>query len=70
MMSHLTFTITECQTAQAAQIWIQNVHFNLLKNLCDEICVLIVSVIEIKSLTETNCMRINAAHVIVEIIAG
>ena len=39
---NLTFTITECQTEQAAQIWYQNVHFNLLKKLCDEIRVLIV----------------------------
>ena len=42
MMSYLTFSIKECQTAQAAQVWFQNVHFNLLKKLCDEICVLIV----------------------------
>ena len=70
MMSYLTFTITECQTAQAVQIWFQNVHFNLLKKFRDEIRVLIVLVIEIKRLTETNCTRINAAHMIVEIIAG
>ena len=42
MVSYLTFTITECQTAQAAQIWFQNVLFNLLKKLYDEIRVLIV----------------------------
>ena len=42
VLAHMSFTITECQTAQAAQIWFQNVHFNLLKKLCDEIRVLIV----------------------------
>ena len=42
MMSYLILTITECQAAQAAQIWYQNVYFNLLKKLCDEIRVLIV----------------------------
>ena len=35
------------------------------RNTCDG-----SAVIEIKRLTETNCTRINAAHVIVEIIAG
>ena len=43
MMSYLTFMITECQTAQAVQIWFQHVRFNLLKKTCDEIRVLIVS---------------------------
>ena len=42
MMSYLTVTITECQTAWAVQIWFQNVCFNLLKKTCDEIRDLIV----------------------------
>ena len=42
MMTYLTCMTTECQTAQAAQIWFQNVHFNLLKKLGDEIRVFIV----------------------------
>ena len=58
MMSYLTFTFTECQTAQAAQIWYQNVHSNLLKKLCDEIRVRVdCAVIEIKRFTETNCTK-------------
>ena len=42
MMSYLTFIITECQTAQAVQIWYHFVRFNLIKKLNDEICVFIV----------------------------
>ena len=42
VMSYLKFTITECQTAHAAQICFQNVLSNLFKKLYDEIRVLIV----------------------------
>ena len=70
MMSYLTLMITECQTAQADQIWFQHVRFNLLKKTCDEIRVLIVPSFKKKRLTETNCTRINTENVIVEIIAG
>ena len=69
-MSYLTFTFTECQTAQAAQIWNQNVHFNLLKKLCYEFTRADFVVIETKRFTETNCTRINAAHVIVKLSQG
>ena len=68
MMSYLTFMITECQTAQAAQIWFQmffltSLRKHVLKYAFNS------AIIEIKRLTETHCTRINAAHVIVEIIA-
>ena len=58
------------QTAQAAHIWYQNVRFNPLKKSCDKIWGFYSAVIEIKRLIETNRTRINAAHVIVEIITG
>ena len=46
IMSYLTFMITECQTAQAVQIWFQTVLFNMLKKTCDKIRVLIVSLLK------------------------
>ena len=61
--------ITECQTAHVAQIWYQNVRFNLPKNHVINTG-FYTNVIEIKRLIEMNSTRINAAHVIVEIITG
>ena len=46
------------------------IFFNLLKKTCYKIPVFYSAVTEIKRLTETNCTRINAAHVRVKIIAG
>ena len=61
---------TECKTAQSAQIWSQNVSFNFFQENVEENTHFNNAIIEIKRLTETNCMYTNAAHVIVEIIAG
>ena len=47
-----------------------NVRFDLVRKSCDKTWVFYSAVIEIKRFIKANCTRINAAHVIVEIIAG
>ena len=70
MMSYLKFMITELETVQAAQIWFQNFYFNQLKKTCDQIHVYILPSLKSNALQKRTVCASNAAHVIVEIIAG